>query len=302
MNINRRKFLATTALASGSVLAHTKTVPFSLPNDFSVVILATNWGFKGNADAFCAKAKESGYDGIEVWLPDDSTEQKALMQATEKYGLKYGLLVGGSSDDFKNNSQEFKTRLKSAVATQPLFINCHSGKDYFSFEENSQLIKHTAEVQAQSGIPIYHETHRGKMLYNAPLTKQFLEAFPDLRVTLDISHWCVVHESLLHNQTEAVNLALERSSHVHSRVGQPESPQISDPRSPEWSKEMKVHFDWWDQVVKHHVENGKKQLTMTTEFGPPNYMPALPYTRQPVVDLWTINAHMKDLWRERYKL
>jgi len=41
-------------------------------------------------------------------------------------------------------------------------------------------------------------------------------------------------------------------------------------------------------------------LTMLTEFGPPHYLPALPYTLQPVADQWAINVHIKDLLRKRY--
>ena len=33
-------------------------------------------------------------------------------------------------------------------------------------------------------------------------------------------------------------------------------------------------------------------MTFTPEFGPPGYMPTLPYTKQPVADLWELNAWM----------
>jgi hypothetical protein len=36
------------------------------------------------------------------------------------------------------------------------------------------------------------------------------------------------------------------------------------------------------------------------EFGPVDYMPALPYTRQPLADQWQINKHMVDTLRTRY--
>ena len=42
--------------------------------------------------------------------------------------------------------------------------------------------------------------------------------------------------------------------------------------------------------------------TILTEFGPPTYMPTLPYTQQPLADQWAINVYMKDLWRKRYAL
>jgi hypothetical protein len=41
-------------------------------------------------------------------------------------------------------------------------------------------------------------------------------------------------------------------------------------------------------------------MTILTEFGPPDYMPTTPYTRQPLADQWAINVHMMHLLRKRY--
>lgn len=41
-------------------------------------------------------------------------------------------------------------------------------------------------------------------------------------------------------------------------------------------------------------------MTFLTEFGPVDYMPALPYTRQPVADQWAINVYMMEILRKRY--
>jgi len=71
-------------------------------------------------------------------------------------------------------------------------------------------------------------------------------------------------------------------------------------RAPEWGEVVKQHFAWWDEVVQNKIKAGAKYLTILTEFGPPNYLPALPYTRQPVANQWEINVYMKDLLRKRY--
>ena len=272
---------------------------FSIPADFSVTILATNWGFKGSHDEFCAKAKESGYDGIEVWLPRTAQQRDELLSAIQKHELQFAFLAAGGRTDFEKHLESFQQSVRDTVALQPLFVNCHSGKDFFTFEQNRQFIEFTIALSKESGIPIYHETHRGRILFNAPLARQFMEALPDLRLTLDISHWCNVHESYLQDQPESIDLALNRTEHVHARVGHPESPQVSDFRAPEWATALKVHVNWWDQVVQQKITE-KKNLSMTTEFGPPDYMPALPYTQQPLVDLWELNTAMMHFWRERY--
>ena len=64
------------------------------------------------------------------------------------------------------------------------------------------------------------------------LWKKFL----NLRVTFDVSHWCNVHESLLADQQETVDMTLQRVDHIHARIGHPEGPQVNDPRAPEWEE------------------------------------------------------------------
>ncbi len=82
-------------------------------------------------------------------------------------------------------------------------------------------------------------------------------------------------------------------------VGHPEGPQVSDPRAPEWEGRRKSSYS----LVGYHCGKRKKAgepLTILTEFGPPDYMPTLPYTRQPLADQWAINVHMMQLLRKRY--
>lgn len=137
------------------------------------------------------------------------------------------------------------------------------------------------------------------MLFAAPVAKRFLETIPGLRITMDISHWCNVSESLLADQQQTVDLAIQRTDHIHARIGHPEGPQVSDPRAPEWEPACKAHFGWWDKVVELKKQQGET-LTILTEFGPVDYMPALPYTRQPVADQWAINYYMMQTLRKRY--
>ncbi|MEL6252273.1 MAG: TIM barrel protein [Bacteroidota bacterium] len=305
MSYTRRNFLksslgagASLALGASNHFQENKT-PFPISRDFKLKIYATNWGFDGDTMAFCKKAKDSGYDGVEAWAPRGEKKVNDFMEAVEKYDLSYGFLAGNWGKTYEENLKAFQDYVDYALEMKPDFLNCHSGKDFFSFEQNQAFIEHTTKRHKESGIPISHETHRGRILFNAPLAQKFMKAMPDLRLTLDISHWTVVHESLLEDQQEAVDLALERTDHVHSRVGFQEGPQVPEPRAPEYKSALDAHFAWWDKVVEHKSKAGET-LTMTTEFGPPGYMWALPYTKQPLANLWEVNAHMKDLWRERY--
>ena len=93
-------------------------------------------------------------------------------------------------------------------------------------------------------IPIYHETHRGRFSYSLPESIKYLEK-SEIDLTLDISHWMVVHESLLNKQKKLLDKVIQNTNHIHARVGFEEGPQVNDPRAPEWKNTVDRHIDIW---------------------------------------------------------
>lgn len=307
--MKRRRFIRNTTFGSAALMASALQAwaeasphPITANAGFTLKVMATNWGFDGSIDAFCSRARKEGYDGIEVWWPGNTSAQEELFTALKKHQLEVGFLCGGSQRNWAEHLEAFRQSLIAAVKNnrqRPLYINCHSGRDYFTSDQNQAFIDLTHQTSTETGIRICHETHRGRMLYAAPLTRTYLERNPSLKVTLDISHWCNVHESLLADQPENVQIALERTEHIHARIGHAEGPQVSDPRAPEWQAALQAHLSWWDQIIQRKKQQGEP-ITVLTEFGPPDYMWSLPYTRQPLADQWAINVHMMQLLRKRY--
>ncbi|WP_395808279.1 sugar phosphate isomerase/epimerase family protein [Daejeonella sp.] len=310
MKQDRREFIKNSAAGSAALLLSSMesfaNQPLPIPEtnkNYALKILATSWGFQGTMDEFCAKVKKEGYDGIELWWPTNNKKaQDDIFAALKKYDLEIGFLCGGSQSNPQEHLAFFKNMIDAAAKQniqRPLYINNHSGRDHFSFDDNKKFIEHTQALAKETGILICHETHRGRMLFAAHITRKFIESFPELRLTLDISHWCNVHESLLADQQETVEMALSRTDHIHARIGHPEGPQVNDPRAPEWEPVVKQHFEWWDKIVERKKKNGEL-VTILTEFGPPDYMPTLPYTKQPLGNQWEINVHMMQVLRKRY--
>jgi sugar phosphate isomerase/epimerase len=300
--MSRRNFIKNSSMLGGSFLLPQIDInakPMHNKLEANLIILATNWGFQGSLDSFCAAAKKEGYDGIEVWVPGNQQEMNELKNTVTKYDLKLGLLTGGSDLLPSKHKAQFTAAIERAISLNPIYINCHSGKDFFEFDENLGILQASIDLSKKSGIPLYHETHRGRSLFAAPVTKKFIDALPDLKLTLDISHWCNVHESLLQDQPVQVAAALQRAEHIHARIGHAEGPQVNDPRAPEWQEAFNAHLNWWDQIVTRKTKEGKS-VTILTEFGPPNYLPTLPYTQQPLADQWAINAYMMQFLKKRY--
>ncbi|XWW45116.1 sugar phosphate isomerase/epimerase [Fibrella sp. USSR17] len=261
---------------------------------------APEWGNTLPFLTFCQRVKAAGYEGVEMALPFEEEARQEIQETLQTFGLELiGQYWQSNESDFEAHRQQYERYLRHLAAAEPVCINCQTGKDYFSPIQNGQLVELAARISAETGIRIIHETHRGKALFAAHISRDYLRMFPDLRITLDISHWCAVHESLLDDQAEAVDLAIARTDHIHSRVGYPEGPQVTDPFAPEWAETLRAHLGWWDRVVELHRAAGT-QLTITTEFGPAPYMPLLPFTRQPVADQWAINVGMMNLLKARY--
>lgn len=248
---------------------------------------------------FFDKAKSAGYDGVEFSLPYDNKEKQEVIDLVQQTRLKYVAQHWETNTRiFEAHKMEYRKRLNHLADANPYFINAHTGKDYFSFEQNAELIAISDEIAAARKVRIVHETHRGRFSFAAHVTLPFLKKLPELELTLDLSHWCNVAESFLEDQDEAVQKALERTHHIHARVGFPEGPQIPDPGVPEWQDALEVHLGWWKTVMAIKQQKGEEIMTITPEFGPYPYMQILPDTKEPIADQWRINAFMMHYLKE----
>ncbi len=269
-----------------------------------ILFLCPRWGQEGlELPAFLEKAGAAGYDGVELSLPDDEREQGRALDALARAGMPWvGQHWQTADRDFAAHRAAYLRRLRALAAGRPLLVNAHTGRDHFAFQQNRELLEAARALGEEAGVPVVHETHRGRFSFAAHVTLEYLRALPWLRLALDLSHWVNVAESWLEDQPEAVALAVERSDHLHARVGFPEGPQVPDPRAPEAREALEAHLAVWDRVVDARRRAGAARLCVTPEFGPRPYMPHLPYADTPVADQWDINLHMKELLRRRYAL
>ena len=230
------------------------------------------WGREDQPfDDFCIDVKEAGYDGVEMSFPQDKTKKNILKDTLNRIGLKIIAQHWETSEpDFIRHKEEYEQRLRNLAAIKPEFINSQTGKDWFTFAPN--------------------------------VTKEYLKRIQNLRLTLDISHWCNVSESFLDDQSAAVSLAIFRTDHIHARVGFPEGPQVPDPFAPEWSDALKRHVEWWNAVIDRSRKEDVEVMTITTEFGPAPYMPIEPYSGKPIADQWEINKKMRDYLAILFKM
>jgi hypothetical protein len=257
------------------------------------------WGIEEELAAVMPKIKALGYAGVEVGL-GQARSKKALRELMDEHGLKLIALVYTDGATVDEHLGSFQRQVEEARAFEATLVNSHSGRDGFSREESGRFFAEAARIERESGIEVAHETHRGRILFNPWVTERILNEHPGVKLCADFSHWVCVCERLLGGELDILRLAARRTLHVHARVGFEQGPQVSDPRAPEYARHLAAHEGWWDLIWEAQRERGSEVSYLTPEYGPPAYMPTMPFTGKPVANLWEICEWQAERERERF--
>ncbi len=245
------------------------------------------WGLTDPWEALFPTIKDLNYHGIEHILPP-KPDQERFRSLIEQLGFDYIAQVVTNGDSVADHISSFRRVIEEARELKPVKINCHSGADWFSGEEARRFFGEALDSEAKIGVSVAHETHRGRIFYNPWTTERLLREYPEIKLSCDLSHWVVVSERLLDTEMPIIRLCAERCIHIHARVGYEEGPQVPDPRAPEYERHLLAHERWWRLIWHEQERRGMLESTLTPEFGAPDYLHTLPYSRMPVANLWDI--------------
>ncbi len=265
-------------------------------------ILCPQWGQEHLETAdFFIKVKQAGYDGVEAAMPEDKEERKRLIRLLKEYELSVishqHQAKGATIHEF---CRSYEYYLNMAMECEPILINSHSGRDYFTLDEQLQVIDVAENFSVKNNTRIAHETHRGRIGFSPGNANELFKQRPAMKITADLSHWVCVTESYLENFGEPLAAAIKRAEHIHARVGFTEGPQVPDPRKPFWQEQVQFFLNIWEQVLTHQQLMGTPVYTITPEFGPPPYMWTNVDGNEPVTSQWDINVFIKDLLIEKF--
>ena len=244
--------------------------------------------------AFLDRAARDGFDAAEIYLPGRSESPAEVRRLCAAAGLRLIVQIGTSGRAPAEHSASLDTLYGSACEAEPLLVNSQTGRDHFPFAASAGVFERALALEQARRVPLLHETHRGRALFAAPVTAEYLKALPGLRLTADLSHWFCVHESDLSDQPESVAVAIAAVHHVHARVGFAEGPQVGDPRGEAFLAWLDLHLELWRRIVAARKKAGNASFTFTPEFGPAPYMPVHPLDNTPVADAWEVNVWMRD--------
>ncbi len=265
--------------------------------------IRTFWGSEAlSAKEFLATTIEQGYDGVEINFPNDvdfvAEFLSELTSIRNTINNDFIFIAQQVLEQKTETTEEYiarmKERLHFLVGLQPNAINSHTGKDYYDFETNCAILEITEEISRNSGIPIWHEIHRGRFSFHLKTLLTYTEKYPDLQLIADFSHFCVVSESDLSDQQDLFVQLFPKIKHIHARVGFEQSPQVTNPFAPEWGKYLDQYVTWWKGIIQLKQQLKHSELSITPEFGPYPYMPQMPFTKEPLADQIQLNLDMKN--------
>jgi sugar phosphate isomerase/epimerase len=193
-----------------------------------------------------------------------------LKEGLKKYELQVIFLHGTNRNlPFEEALRVYEEGLKEILGWKPMKVNSHTGNDFWTQEQNLAFVALGDRYEKQVGIPVLHETHRGRFSYTLPDALAMLRKFPNLKYTLDISHWMVVHERILTENDPGLQEIFPSVDHIHARVGFAEGPQVPNPAAPEWENEVKVHHRKYDVRDEDREINPPGERILLWEFGGP---------------------------------
>lgn len=271
-------------------------------------IFKTLWGCDLSIEQAVDQALNAGFQGIEGRAPQEAREQARWASLFEQACLDYvaEVVTGGDyvphpSATPEQHLADLKSGLENSMALNPKFATCITGYDAWPESESIDFFKAAIALAQTYGLPINFETHRSRSLFNPWVTQRIAQAIPEMRLTLDISHWCVVCERLMDSEIAVLESFLHQVKHVHARVGYDQGPQVPHPGAPEYSAALLSHQTIWARVWQLQEQGGQACTSMTPEFGPDGYLHQLPFTQAPVADLWEINQWMAEAERAHFQ-
>jgi hypothetical protein len=178
-------------------------------------------GPKPGEDLFAA-AVDAGYEGIQVFLPDQAAAARAA-------GLNH---VSAISPARTTDEAEGLLAMWSGAGEESRAdsLTLHLGTGFETRDQALALVESVLKASDRHGVPVLVETHRATLTQDPARTLELLETFPELRFTADLSHWYTGVE-LVYGDLDAKLAALQpvfdRCRMVHGRISDPGCIQVA---------------------------------------------------------------------------
>ena len=192
--------------------------------------------------------------------------------------LSSGLMVGVGLPVYEVAESRFI--IEGAAERGVMFLNAQVHDAYTPEAEALAKIEALYELCDAAGIPLFIETHRGRITQDLIRTADYARRAPRMQFTLDASHYVVAGEVNFPDDDPMFNRLLdtiiERSACIHARVSNGEQVQvdIGDGRG----ALVKPYLRWWTSAYQQWQARSRPGdvFPFVCELGPRPYSIAAP--------------------------
>ncbi|MGM7724103.1 sugar phosphate isomerase/epimerase family protein [Metabacillus sp. Hm71] len=212
------------------------------------------------------KIAEAGFTGIMGSLPDDHEAEK-WRRLLDEYQFSFGI------HSFPSKKEDLQPLIKKAKEFGVQYINSQVMDDFTIGDDAIQLLKDLVAEAKKENILYFVETHRGRITQDLIRTVHYVNEIPDLRLTIDFSHYVLAGEGCYSEKAEeCLDILLKRTSSIHARVSNGQQIQVDI--GPEGKHPMTDRFvGWWEKGMSYWLKEAKPGdvLPLVCELGPPDY-------------------------------
>jgi sugar phosphate isomerase/epimerase len=242
------------------------------------------WGTTGSRSAVFEQIAGAGYDGIESILWDDAHVQEVKL-LLGRWNLDFRGVLWTRGTTVAEHLASFEKQAIRVAPLTPSGFTVIGGSDCWDDSDIGRYYEGALKVEQRLGVPVAHEIHRNTCLFHPAAARRILARFPEIKLVCDFSHWVVSCERMIHDQEDLIRQCGRQAVHIHSRVGNEQTPQLGDIRAPEARPYLEAFEKWWEIVWEEQSARGLAVTSICPEFGAPPYQQTLPYTGEPVADL-----------------
>lgn len=272
----------------------------------NLLVLQSVWGLdkcpgfdiENDLDAALERVVAAGFDGVGVNIARVA-RTAGVVHVMSRHGLAWEGQV------LVHHADQLAAYIDEAHRLGAHHLNVQIAGPVAHLSDALALVDSLVPLAEAAPLPVWFETHRGRLTNDLLFTLRLLEARPDLPLTGDLSHYPVAGEMelpLRADQLAAIEAILKRCRNFHGRVSTTHQVQVAM-RAPQHAGWLDQHIAWWRRGFELWLAQAGADdaLTFMCELGPPPYAITAPDGRE-LTDRWEEAQDMRDIvravWRE----
>ncbi len=257
----------------------------------------------GTTEEYFAMVKNAGYAGVAINLgAADRETAYTTMPLFRQHEL--GCVINA----FPASMEDVLPVLEMAREFNAVVVNIIAQVIPSSLEEATLMVQDWMEEAEKENVNIEFETHRNSVTNDLGYTVKLLEAVPEMKLSVDLSHYVVDREislPLRDEESELIDKILRRADAFQGRVSSAQQIQLQleFPQHQQWVVQF---LDWWEAGFRHWRKRAAADDTLIfqTELAPPEYAMTGPDGME-MSNRWEESLVMKgwieDLWNRLEK-